>query len=475
MTSAKMPEFLGQLVCPIQLGRRIWDKKRREYRTDPINKKRACWAYLSGRRKRKPRGLTKEDWGDHLMGTETFYFVASPYGTHVLIMIDIDCKGGVGSYAGSLAFIKFICTLPGFGATWYERSTGGIGIHAYIIVEREGIQAAIVNKGIRHLERWLKRLFAENREKFDISGVEVKGTCPVFVKMRNGSSSYTFGQFGKFPRDLMSDSRCKAFTETTRLTVPQMIALDRDSRKESREKRRSAPLASVSKGGDEGGPATLPIRPAKELPARGSTDAPFLRPELLGAISGTFLDTAHTITPDNFRTRDGKRVITAHHVAVTLAILRHCQEHPNKDGSLPQARAQSLWTRLHESGYSESPWDHDRWVRIRDRVDTLGGIEWVSRDYLVGRTYGATYVKGKATRWEATGFVLSIPEEHWSPSAVPAGSQSGNTPSDRGGSLGAVQGGVFRLPDGTRVQVERPWARRPVFAGFIDDWGRKAG
>ena len=78
-------------------------------------------------------------------------------------------------------------------------------------------------------------------------------------------------------------------------------------------------------------------------------------------------------------------------VSAFLSIVEYCLvTSPNKDGSLPQDRAEEDWTRCYEGGLIKMPFCDRKWAICRDWLEKQGVIKVVDRNWR----------RNKAMRWE---------------------------------------------------------------------------
>jgi hypothetical protein len=307
---------------------------------------------------------------DHFDRLKTYYFFANPNKTaeHALVMIDVDVlkHGRLGSPEGAIKFAAFLRTL--FPNLYVESSTGGKGQHAYLLVRKLGYGAEEVKAALKHLELWLR----QKARGFDIEVVEVKGTPPV-VKYRDDGTidAITYGNFAKLPRDA---SRFSEWASTTTMTVAELLALPlveekvaAEGEEDRQSKRQRQPCGSVS--GKNISQDELDLIPTWERFFRQARKDK--------ALYG------------------GRWEVTAADCAQAVVLLRFFTENPNADGSLPQRRAQELWTALYEAGDFLRPWNHHRWKAIRDWLSEMGWLHWQDHRYQVG----AGHERGRACRW----------------------------------------------------------------------------
>ena len=73
-----------------------------------------------------------------------------------------------------------------------------------------------------------------------------------------------------------------------------------------------------------------------------------------------------------------------------LSVVEFCLEtSPNEDGSLPQVRAEDIWSRCYEGGQAMVPFCEKKWAICRDWLESQGIIKIVDRNWQ----------RGKAMRW----------------------------------------------------------------------------
>lgn len=85
-------------------------------------------------------------------------------------------------------------------------------------------------------------------------------------------------------------------------------------------------------------------------------------------------------------------------VSVVLSIVEFCcVTSPNEDGSLPQNRAEDIWTKLQESGRVSVKWDDRKWKTARDWLERRGVIQIVDRTWWYGQGHG------QAMKWAVAG------------------------------------------------------------------------
>jgi hypothetical protein len=317
---------------------------------------------------------------DHFDRLKTYYYFSSPNKTaeYALVMIDVDVLKTrmLGSPEGARKFAAYLRTL--FPNLYVEVSTGGKGQHGYLLVRKRGYCAEEVKAALKHLELWLR----QRAKGYDIEVVEVKGAPPVVKYGDRGLiESITYGSFAKLPRDA---SRFSEWAGTTTLTVAELLALPLVEEKVAAEgekvkegKRPRPPSGSVS--GKNISQEELDLMPTWERFFRQARKDK--------ALYG------------------GRWAVTETDFAQAVVLMRFFTENPNADGSLPQRRAQELWTALYEAGDFLRPWNHHRWKAIRDWLSEMGWLEWQDHRYQAGTGRG----DGRACRWRLhDGFVQNL-------------------------------------------------------------------
>jgi hypothetical protein len=77
--------------------------------------------------------------------------------------------------------------------------------------------------------------------------------------------------------------------------------------------------------------------------------------------------------------------VTNEDMAVLLAILEHCTNDPNDDGSMPTARIQSLWEAMYAAGDTDRQFNPKRYAATRRLLDEANGIKWRDNTFIIGR------------------------------------------------------------------------------------------
>jgi hypothetical protein len=77
--------------------------------------------------------------------------------------------------------------------------------------------------------------------------------------------------------------------------------------------------------------------------------------------------------------------ISKEFVASALAIVDYCcRIDPNEDGTLPTARARSIWDMLYSLGKVKTAWNDKKWKVVRDRLVAMGEV-WVNGVWQIGK------------------------------------------------------------------------------------------
>jgi hypothetical protein len=93
--------------------------------------------------------------------------------------------------------------------------------------------------------------------------------------------------------------------------------------------------------------------------------------------------------------------VNSQFASAALSIMEFCLvESPNEDGSLPQARAEELWSRCYEGGQVQVRFCEKRWAICRDWLERQGVIKIVDRNWR----------RGKAMRWEVGDGFSRLPQ-----------------------------------------------------------------
>ena len=315
--------------------------------------------------RRYVRRMANYDYRDHFEKKATHYFMGSPTAEHTLVMIDIDVlkKAGLGTTEGAWKFAEHLKTF--WPNLYFERSTGGKGVHGYLVVLKPGHDAAAVNAFLRRLQDWL-RAEAELTHA-DIELVEVKGTCPDIQFAGKTITALKFGQFAKVPR---AEDRFEELKNTTVLDIEQ-------------------PLPANS---------GLTVNVAKSTKTGSST---------CGSISGrniTDEEITHVLEYERLYEalgldlRHQRYVVNANDFAVFCVLSRFFKTNMNVDGTLPVRRVAAFWNELHACGQAERPFNFRRYKAVQNYLSENGHVLW--EDHRYERPEGEQ--KGVACKWRIT-------------------------------------------------------------------------
>lgn len=330
---------------------------------------------------RRSKALCAADLENHWRNNTTLYYMSSgdPKQDRILVKLDFDAKDGVGSYAGCLQAEKHIATKFFHGNVFAEDSTHGTGRHAYVWVYKLGRKAEEVNAALDQLQASIRlELTAINA---DISGFDLQGTCPVIEWEKVGSkllmSGFVDGRLAKIPR-----TATPALLNVTEVSLEDIDRL-----------------------------VGLPITCSSSPPAAPKPKkAPSQQPCYGGKMCEEDFDDQKRLKQlyrrliDRFNRGEcvkAKRryVVQEEHAAVMFAILRFVFDHPHKDGTFPQARAESLWSDAYSRNLIDCPWNHHRWIALRDFLSKCGFIDWTDNTYF--HFFGEAK-KGRACKWTVT-------------------------------------------------------------------------
>ena len=313
--------------------------------------------------------LRNDQFRQHFSGDRTYFFWADPAARtpEILIMVDIDVREGSGTPEGARRFAEQVKekVLPGM---YFEPSTGGEGIHGYVVVEKAGVNVVGTREALKNLDGYLKT-FAE-ATKADIACVEVKGQPPVIRYDDKGNiRDMTFGQFAKLPKG-------KGVIDTCKVTHAYLADLDRDE-------------IVVETPPDE--PAEKPTTPSLKV---GSFDSRIVTQAILDEIPALEQYAAKLLVQwtGSAALKAGRWTVTAVDMAQFFAVMLAMK--PNINDSLPLRRIGRLWEAVFLAGDFVRPWNHHRFKAIRDLLSLHGHIDWSEfrfQNVLDGR--------GRACRW----------------------------------------------------------------------------
>lgn len=373
--------WLKDLICPLVFGEKTPVGVR------PSLEKKALIG-LWNQDLQLPK-LANYKFDDHFNSVATYYFFGNGNSKDdlTIVMIDIDVlkSKGLGTPQEALAFAEHLRRVH-FPSLYFERSTGGSGIHAYLLVRKLGRTATEVNAGLRRLQDWLRA--ESERVKADIELVEVKGTC-LDVTFKFGlMESVKYGEFAKLPREA---HRFKEWQATTVLTIAELEGSQYDVKAEA---------GIVAAADDPPTAATVKKTKQKKIVA-GSVTGKFISDDELACIPKYEALYRQMTGGKNLKAR--KFAVTAHDFAIALVLLRFFKDNGNPDDSLPTRRVGKLWTALYRAEDAVvRPWNHHRWKAIRDFLSKQGHIDWTDNRYSYGEIVGGEYVRGIACKFTIT-------------------------------------------------------------------------
>jgi len=331
--------------------------------------------------------MTNEKFDSHFSGEKTFYWTGngSPKFPETLLNIDIDCHKK-GTLAGAIAFAEYLRD-NFFSNLYFEISTNGNGVHAYVVIEKGDLGSVFLNGLFRRFEQYLRQILSTTH--FDVEDVEIKGTCPVFVwgDRKGELQNYTSGTLAKFPRE---SHRFDELRNTTRLDYLDLLKL---------------PVVEKFK--------PLPCQTRAERierpPVAGSISGKIIGPEELDELNGHYRKVAETLMEEHVLKTTGRTVATVEDLAIFLMLLRYFTKNMNRDGSLPYARFKGLWSSIFETGDVERNFEDKRFATLRNYLSSLGLLDWQNEKYTLGicDSDGNKH-KGKASRWQASELLMSL-------------------------------------------------------------------
>jgi hypothetical protein len=340
--------------------------------------------FLSGSDRKKYVGRFKVPnykYRDHFDKKSTYYFFAHPTARVILVMIDIDVQKskGLGTPEGAVAFAKH---LKRFWPDLYsEPSTGGKGVHCYVLVQRAGQDARAVNAYLKKLQDWLRA--EQQSSNADIEVVEVKGTCPVIDLAPDGKvESVRYGTFAKIPRQ--AEERFGELAATTVLDIDKPLPMN------------SGPVFKLV--GSNGG--------------CGSWDGRFISEEEVAAIPAN----EQFYKNLGLGLRDARYLVSANDFAIFCVLLRWFTDHPvtsgKKKDTLPVRKCEGLWNALHEAGIAERPFNCHRFKVIRDYLSKNRHIDWIDHRYQWSNrdAVGQVVQEGIACKWRLTAHFMGLLE-----------------------------------------------------------------
>jgi hypothetical protein len=317
----------------------------------------------------------------HFEGEETVYFTADGRlkTPEVLLMVDVDCHKK-GTIASAIAFAEHLRDHH-FPGLYFEPSTNGNGVHAYLVLDKQGFGDERTHQLFGMLDKALKGVHAAwqaQNPKLEVELVEVKGHPPRLDWSRHGKvDSFTAGQLAKLPREI--NRRWDEFLGTPKINSLHVSELYRKWRVEDR---------------------------AEVKQEAGSISGHVVGREALDRFDA-YLSLAAKLMPVPHRT-SGREVATAEDLAILLLILEACTGRMNADGSMPTARIRENWGALYEQGEVDRPFNPKRYACLRDFLSREKLLDWEDEAYLPFHLSASG--KGQAAKWRASEQLLEMLE-----------------------------------------------------------------
>jgi hypothetical protein len=331
-------------------------------------------------------GLTNAAMQRHFAGRATVYFTADGRirTPEVLLMIDVDCHR-TGTLGAAVAFAEHLRE-DHFPGLYFEPSTHGNGVHAYLILDTRGFGDERTHSLFGMLDRAIKGIHADwqaRNPELIVEMVEVKGHPPRIDWGRDGKvTDYTSGQLAKLPREV--PRRWDEFRQTAKIDDRRVSDLysrwkvERSPRKETKDVVEAA---------------TKSVRPRS-----GSITGHVVAQDALDRFDA-YRGLARRLLPEPLRT-SGREVATAEDLAILLIILEACTLRMNSDGSMPTARIIKNWDVLRDNGEVTRPFNPKRYSALRNFLSRERLLDWEDESYLPSQMCDEG--KGRAARWRAS-------------------------------------------------------------------------
>lgn len=373
--------WLKSVVSEIDLGLKVFSKKRGKAHPIHLNDNEEIKTHFERLRWGHGSWLdhkwTSDVISSHCSEAKTFYFAGASesYKPYTLVMIDVDCHNH-GSLEGAMAYLTHLRE-EHFPNLYFELSTNGNGGHGYFLLDKEGMSAQGIKPLLKQqLQAWLNQIAAD----FDVELVEVKGLPP---ELSWGTDQYELktyksGVLAKVPRGLVD--RFYEVRNTTVLSVTDLRRLPVVQKTETRADEK--PTIAVTRGSFSG--------------------HHFTEDHLAGLKEGGkyWLIAQALLSGEELTTRSRAKV-TVLDMAIVLMLGEFFTKNMNSDGSLPTTRWGAMWNCLCEENVIDRAWDHKRFKLLRDRLSSLGLIEWEDQSYSLGwKKEDGEYVPGRAAKWK---------------------------------------------------------------------------
>lgn len=342
-------------------------------------------------KKRYGASLNDADYQDHLDRKATYFYYAAheTNNPEILLSIDVDVKDN--DTAACQHFINLLKAVK-FPDLYSEPSTGGKGIHAYLVVQKQGKNSTDVRAAAMALDRYCKELAAQHN--IPIKVVEVKGLPPVIKYNSDGSMrDYTAGIFCKLPRS------AEVLT-TTRVPYNELAFLDPSDVKVIPQYAIDAGVSSSLRSDEQGG--GTPLQLPKPLRV-GSSDTRVVTQDLLDT-KPAMIRLGRKLMKQWWGSTTFKVdrwTITDVDVAETLIVLAAMK--PNGTEAMPARRIATLWTACVQAGDFERGFNYHRFMTIRNMVSKHGHVDWIDNRY-----QNVKDGKGRACRWRLSEWMISL-------------------------------------------------------------------
>lgn len=323
---------------------------------------------------------------------------------YTLVMLDIDVGKalGKGTTAGAIAFVERLRTI--WPTLYWEMSTNGRGVHAYLLLEKQGMGSAEINDLLlNRLQPFLRRIMIE--QAFDVENIEIKGTLPVlYWGNRKGElTNYASGQLAKIPREI---HRIEELMRTTRLTPDHLRGLPYGDWMPSVPTPASRlvlpPVAKIVKQPIKVRPASVP----------GSISGKAISQDELDRLPD-YREIARRLMQTHKLDVAGKNraIVTEEDLAIFFLLGKFFTRHMNSDGTMPTRRWECLWTSLHAAGDVARPYCRRRMAAMTRFLDSLRLIDWESNFIIISTwTDGRKNKDGKARKWRFNQALMEILE-----------------------------------------------------------------
>jgi len=318
--------------------------------------------------RRRVRRMANFDYRDHFDQQATHYFMGCPKAASTLVMIDIDVlkKLALGTTEGAWKYAEHLKTI--WPDLYFESSTGGKGVHGYLVVEKCGQDAAAVNAFLKRLQDWLRA--EASATNADIELVEVKGTLPDIRFAGTAITALKYGQFAKIPRN---EGRFEELKGTTVLDIDRPLPPNSGHVVPSAKIVKNARFGTASCGSTTG---------------RNVTEEEVARvPEYERLYQALGLELRHA-----------RYVVNANDFAVFCVLTRFFKANGNLDGTLPVRRVAAFWNELHACGQADRPFNFRRYKAIQDYLSRNKHVLW--EDHRYQRPEGEQ--QGVACKWGLT-------------------------------------------------------------------------